>query len=252
MLTLRFYEELNDFLPPERRKRAFAVPFELPRSVKDLIESVGVPHVEVDLILVNGESVGFDRLTADGDYISVYPVFERLDIASVTRLRPEPLRRPRFIADVHLKTLARKLRMLGFDTVYDPALDDPELADRSTAGERILLTRDIGLLKRGAVIRGLFVRAADPEEQLVELVERLDLLGKSAPFSRCIACNGELETLSAEELPPDPAVPPDIRAAGSPLSRCRRCGRSYWRGSHYDRMREEIDRLRDRIGRRTD
>jgi uncharacterized protein len=244
MITLRFYEELNDFLPPGRRKIPFAVEYLLPRSVKDLIESLGVPHVEVDLVLVNGRSVDFGHRVADGDFISVYPVFERLDIGTVTRLRPVPLRETRFIADVHLKTLARKLRMLGFDTLFDPHLDDPQLAAAAEEGKRILLTRDLGLLKRGILSRGLFLRSQLPAEQLKEVVSRLDLLAKARPLTRCICCNALLERVPLEEVDTS-RLPEDIRAAASRISRCGGCGRLYWRGSHYDRMVEEIRRLEE-------
>ena len=200
--------------------------------------------MEVDLILVNGESVPFDHPVADDDFISVYPVFERLDIAPVTRLRPEPLREPRFVADVHLKTLARKLRMLGFDTLYDPHLDDPALATAAEKEHRILLTRDLGLLKRGNLSRGLFLRSQHPAQQLKEVVSRLDLLAKARPLTRCIRCNALLEAVPVHEI--DPArLPEDIRLGSETVSRCESCGRLYWRGSHYDRMYEEIQRLEE-------
>lgn len=247
MVRLRFYEELNDFLEPERKKCSFAVPHEFPRSVKDLIEAVGVPHVEVDLILVNGESVSFDYQIKDGDRISVYPVFERLDITSVTRLRPRPLREARFIADVHLKTLVRKLRMLGFDTLYNSTWDDPQLADISNTEERILLTRDRGLLKRSIVSRGLFIRSHNPREQLPEVIRRLDLLSSVQPLSRCIRCNGLLERISTRQAVADSTeenpVPRDILEEQSYISRCTSCGKLYWRGSHYDRMMDQIHHI---------
>lgn len=251
-VTLRCYQELNDFLPPERRKRPFDVEFELPRSVKDLIESVGVPHVEVDLILVNGESVGFDYRISDGDRISVYPMFESFDIEGVTRLRPTPLREARFVLDVHLHTLARKLRMLGFDALYRNDADDDELAAVSASEERTLLTRDIGLLKRTEVTRGLYVRASDPKRQLVEVLDRLDLYGRIDPLSRCISCNGHIKVL--EETAEHAALvrreaPPGVRShlrSTTDFYRCESCGKLYWRGTHVDRMLEEIGRLRSR------
>ncbi len=113
--TFRFYEELNDFLSPDRRKIAFDYAFNGTPSVKDSIEAIGVPHPEVDLILVNDVSVGFDHLLNGGERVAVYPMFERVDISSLTRLRPNPLREPRFVLDVHLGKLARYLRLLGFD-----------------------------------------------------------------------------------------------------------------------------------------
>ena len=166
----RFYEELNDFLPPARRKRDFAIPYNR-ASVKDMIESLGVPHTEVDLILANGISVDFSYLVRPGDRISVYPEFESFDIAGLTRLRPEPLRQPRFVLDTHLGKLARYLRLLGFDTLYSNSYSDAELARISAGGDkRILLTRDHGLLKRAQVTHGYFVREIVPELQAREAI----------------------------------------------------------------------------------
>jgi hypothetical protein len=154
----RFYAELNDFLPPARRMTAFEHPFLDAAPVKDMIESFGVPHTEIDLILANGASVDFAYLVQDGDHISVYPVFEALDITPVLRLRPQPLRESRFVLDAHLGRLAGYLRMAGFDTLYRNDFTDPELAYISHDEHRILLTRDIGLLKRSMVTHGYFVR----------------------------------------------------------------------------------------------
>jgi len=130
-----------------------------------------VPHTEIDLILVDGRSVRFDRRLRGGERIAVYPEFERFDISPLHRLRPKPLREPRFVADVHLGTLARFLRLLGFDTRYGNGLDDAELAAITSREKRILLTRDVGLLKRRAVVRGQWLRSHDPERQVEEIVE---------------------------------------------------------------------------------
>ena len=125
----RFYEELNDFLPAERRKVAFVHEFVGTPSVKDTIEAIGVPHTEIDLILVDGRSVGFGHRLAGGERVAVYPMFEGLDIAPVQRPRPRPLREPRFVLDVHLGTLARYLRLLGFDAIWRNDLDDQAIID---------------------------------------------------------------------------------------------------------------------------
>ena len=156
--TFRFYAELNDFLPREYRYTAFEYRFLDVATVKDRVDSFGVPHTEVDLILVNGQSEDFSYQIRDGDRISVYPVFEALDISGLTRLRPEPLRDPRFVLDVHLGRLAAYLRMLGFDALYHNNWTDERLAEISHLEHRILLTRDVGLLKRGSVIHGYYVR----------------------------------------------------------------------------------------------
>jgi uncharacterized protein with PIN domain len=247
-ITIRFYEELNDFLPSDMRRRDIAFSFAGRRSVKDLIESIGVPHVEVDLILVDGESVGFSHIVRDGERISVYPVFERLDIGSVTRLRPEPLRDTRFVLDVHLRKLARHLRLFGFDTLHDPSLDDPDLAALSAAEKRVLLTRDRGLLKRKIVERGLIVRNTDPMLQLVEVLGRLDLWNRLHPFSRCIECNGPVVALT-ESTPGfsriEPTIPPGVRLWCHEYYHCERCDRVYWKGSHYEKLALLVKRVLD-------
>lgn len=240
-VTVRFYAELNDFLPRERRQVPITYPLARRTSIKDLIESLGVPHTEVDLLLANGESVGFDYLVQPGDRISVYPVFESLDISPLVRVRPSPLREPRFILDTHLGKLAGYLRLLGFDTLYRNNYDDATLARISADERRILLTQDRGLLKRSAVTHGYYVRAASPVEQVREVVRRFDLAGLIQPFSRCLRCNGRLRPV------PKAAVlerlPPRTRQEYEEFWLCERCDRVYWQGSHYDRLRALIAEL---------
>ncbi|MDR0182550.1 Mut7-C RNAse domain-containing protein [Lysobacter arvi] len=162
----RFYEELGDFLAPNRRKRSFLHAFDGTPSVKDRIESLGVPHTEVDLILVDGEPVPFSHRLTGGERVAVYPTFERFELGQANRLRPAPLREPRFVLDVHLGRLASYLRLLGFDTLYRNDYEDDELEAISRSQHRILLSRDTGLLKRSAVTHGAFLHATDPRRQL--------------------------------------------------------------------------------------
>ena len=239
--TIRLYEELNRFRPASERKREVRKSFIGNPGVKDLIESLGVPHTEVDLILVNGESVGFDYQVQHGDRIAAYPVFESLDVGSVSRVRTRPLREPRFILDVHLGKLARLLRMLGFDTLYDNGWDDPEIVERALADERIILTRDGGILKRREVTHGYLIRSDDPLRQAAEVLRRFDLADRIAPFARCMACNGVIEPVSREEV--EDELLPGTREAFNEFFRCRSCGRIYWKGSHYDQMLEKIETL---------
>jgi uncharacterized protein with PIN domain len=246
----RFYAELNDFLPPERRAVPFDCVFQGKQTVKHLIESLGVPHTEVDLVLVNGRSVDFGELAQNGDYISVYPVFEAFDIAPVTRVRPTPLRQVRFVLDGHLGRLAAYLRMLGFDTLYRNDYDDPQLARISAEEHRILLTRDRGLLMRSAVTHGYCVREAAPWRQLAEVVERFDLHGCVAPFTRCMVCNELLREVAKEAVAG--RMPAVSRAHYDEVWECPGCARVFWKGSHYQRMlrllaaiaeRSTLDRL---------
>ncbi|MBN1220287.1 MAG: Mut7-C ubiquitin/RNAse domain-containing protein [Anaerolineae bacterium] len=235
----RFYAELNDFLPPPKRQRRFSQPFEISPSVKDMIESLGVPHTEVDLILANEQSVDFSYLVQDGDRISVYPVFESLDIGPLMRVRPQPLRETRFVLDVHLGRLATYLRMFGFDTLYRNNYDDDELARVSSEEGRILLTRDRGLLKRSIVTHGYCLRTTNPREQLVEILRRFDLFEAVRPFQRCLHCNGLLQPVNKADI--GHRLLPKTRQYYDEFRRCPTCDRLYWKGTHYQRMQQFID-----------
>lgn len=237
----RFYAELNDFLPPARRGVTFAHEFLGGPSVKDVIESFGVPHTEVDLILADGESVDFAWILHDGARVSVYPVFESIDVAPLTRVRPAPLREVRFVVDGHLGRLARYLRMLGFDTRWRADAGDAELAATAAAEHRIVLTRDAGLLMRRVVSHGYRVRSSDPRRQLAEVVERLDLGGAIAPFRRCLCCNALLEEVAKKEV--EDALPPRVREGQDAFRRCPSCRRIYWAGTHHRRMEQLIAEL---------
>jgi hypothetical protein len=240
--TFRFYEELNDFLAPDRRKRDFEIGIDRARSVKDAIESVGVPHPEVDLILVDGISVGFEHVLRGGERVAVYPVFESLDITPLVRLRELPLRDPRFVADVHLGKLARHLRMAGFDTLWTSHWDDDEIVAIAAREKRTILTRDKGMLRRKEVDRGYFVRATESERQLSEVLRALQLEHMLHPFTRCRECNTPLEDVERESVLD--RLPPRVREAYSRFRRCPGCERVYWEGSHFERMKAVLARLR--------
>jgi uncharacterized protein len=240
-VEIRFYEELNDFLPTDRKGRAFFHPFFGKPTVKELIEGIGVPHTEIDLILINGESVPFDHHVQHNDRVAVYPRFESLDISTVTHLRSTPLRSVRFITDVHLGKLARYLRMLGFDTLYENDFSDEEIIERALREMRIILTRDLGILKNKRVTHGYFLRHTHPLQQLKEVLRRFDLQEKIAPFSRCLACNGEL--LSVEKKDIEASLLPETKRYYATFFQCPRCKRIYWEGSHHDRMKKIIASL---------
>ena len=238
----RFHGNLEDHLPRERRGRLLVHSFGLPASVKDLIEALGVPHPEVDFILANGEAVGFSYRVVDGDRIDVYP--EALD--ATRRLRPRPVPPVRFVLDEHLGRLARYLRLLGFDAWWHPGTDDDELARRSAADGRVLLTRDRALLKRGAVTLGTYVRDTDPQGQVVEVVRRFNLAGDLNPFTRCLVCNGRLEAVDRAEVAD--RVPPAVGRSQARFSICPDCFRVYWEGSHHERLSDLVERVRNCLG----
>lgn len=238
---IRFYAELNDHLPPEQRFQTLEKQFFVSPAVKDMIESFGVPHAEVELITVNGNSVDFYYPVRDEDRIAVYPVFEALDVTPELRIRREPLREPKFVLDVHLGRLAAYLRMLGFDTIYRSCAGDAELARISLDEKRILLTRDRGLLKRSAVTHGYWLRETDSRRQAGEIVRRFDLQRFVRPFTRCLACNGDI--VPAEKESVREQVHERIWERSAEFQRCLKCGRVYWQGSHHAHMLDRITEL---------
>ena len=237
----RFYEELNDFIPLEKRKVQFVYEFDGSPSVKDAIEAIGVPHVEVDLVIVNGRSVGFDYHLAQDDDVAVYPVFESLDISPLVRLRGKPLRHPAFICDVHLGKLSRLLRLLGFDTLYRNDYSDEQIVDISLLEKRCILTRDRGILKRKAVTHGYCVRSTMPEEQANEVLARFDLYAQARPFSLCIECGGTIERADSSSVLP--VLAEKTKECYDEFYKCNSCNRVYWQGSHFDALKKTVQSL---------
>lgn len=232
-VEVRAYAELNDFLPAESRGLAARRPFRPHQTVKDVLEAMGIPHTEVDLILVNGSPRDFAHRPSFGDRIAAYP-------------GPLRVRDPRFVVDVNLGRLAWLLRLLGLDVWWSNDADDQTLADISVDQRRILLTRDRGLLKRRAITHGLFVRPDDPEEQALDVLRRLDLGHRLAPLTRCVRCNGTLSRVSKDEVIDQ--LEPLTRQHYEEFSRCSECGRIYWPGSHYAKLVRLVERLRGQLG----
>lgn len=221
---LQIHGAAGDLLAPERRQTPFQVQFELPSGLRDIVQSTGVPHVELGDVRLNGDVVEYSALVDDGDRIeawSRYPL-------------SEPPENPTFILDVHLGRLAHYLRLVGFDTGHDPDASDPALAARSVAEGRILLTRDRGLLMRAELEQASFIRATDPRVQFGEVLRRFALRDLVQPLTRCLVCNGELASADRREV--ECEVPSSVRKAHTDFSRCTSCRRVYWRGSHHTRM----------------
>lgn len=236
----RFYGDLNDFLASIHRQSDLRYTFRGQPAVKDAIEAVGVPHPEVYFLQANGEATGFDYQLDDGDRVSVYPRL-RHTRPEVGLLRPDPPAAPRFALDAHLGQLARYLRMLGFDTRYRNDLEDDELARIAHEDERVLLTRDLELLKWNLITYGTFVRATDPEAQLKETLDRFDLHDALDPLTRCLDCNARIQPVEKEKVLDQ--LPPRTREHFDEFYQCTRCKQVYWKGSHYERMQRFIDRV---------
>ena len=233
-VAFRFYAELNDFLRNAQKQTRFEVELNRRTSVKDLIESLGVPHTEIEVILANGESVDFSYIVQAGDELSVYPMFESVDVTPVLKLRDAPLRDTRFVLDCHLGRLARYLRQFGFDTLYRNDYSDDELAAISANEHRILLTRDRTLLKRSIITHGYFVREFDPRKQLDEVIKRFDLRNRIIPFGRCTRCNGTVKRVS--KIAVEHLLEPRTRRYYDDFWQCCSCEQVYWEGSHVKHM----------------
>lgn len=246
----RFYEELNDFLPRVQRKKTIAYGFEGHPAIKDSVEALGVPHTEIDLILVNGESVSFEYQLQHGDRVAVYPVFESLDISSVVKLRPEPLRRTAFVLDVHLGKLARLLRLLGFDALYRNDYEDAEIIRISLEQHRIILTRDRRMLFHKCITHARWLHSTNPEKQVREVLARFDLYAQVHLFRRCSVCNGLVQPVEKSEV--FDRLEPLTKQYYGDFYQCAACGRIYWKGTHYVRILHKLQRLSAPPGEKAD
>jgi uncharacterized protein with PIN domain len=234
VVTVRAYEELNDYLAPGRRKRPFAVEVPAGTAVRDLLAGLGIPASEVDLVLIDGRPEGLDAALAGRERVAAYPVFEAFDVGTVSPIPGRPLRCPRFFADEHLARLGRYLRLAGFDVRMEPGLDDRALVDGAEAEERVLLTRDRHLVDFLRPSRVVVPRASRPAEQFVEVIRRLQLESLARPFTRCMVCNACLDPIEKADLPGD--LPARVRDGHEVFLGCSGCGRVYWPGSHHRRM----------------
>lgn len=230
----RFFAELNDFLSDRNVGRLFSVNLAGHETVKHIVESLGVPHTEIDLLLVNGRSVDFDYIVQKSDHVSVYPVFESFDIQQISKVRQKPLREPRFINDSHLGKLAGYLRLLGFDTLYRNDYQDEEIANISVDEERILLTRDRGVLKRKIINRGYLVCTGNPKEQIVEVLRRFDISALAKPYTLCANCNGTLVKVEKETILE--YLEPLTKQHFHHFKQCSSCYQIYWKGSHFKKL----------------
>jgi uncharacterized protein with PIN domain len=234
--TFRVHGSLNDFIAASRRGRPIVRDFEASPGIKDVLQALGLPHPEVDLIVVNDRPVGFDYRLRPDDRVDVFGLDRPPDLALATGLIPAPPEPPRFVLDGHLGRLARYLRMLGFDSRYAAHATDAGLAGQSAAEDRILLTRDRGLLKRSIVRHGYLVRDDDPRRQLAEVVARYHLARTATPFTRCVRCNGGIVSVERSEVAERLAGEPRTLRFFATFGRCDGCGSIYWPGSHFERM----------------
>jgi hypothetical protein len=232
-VDVRFAAELRFFLTPRTRAGEVRVRADGTSSLGHVVESLGVPLPEVGALRVNGRPVTAAYRPAGGDVAEVAAV-----------VRPQPLPSARFILDVHLGTLARRMRLVGIDTAYANNLDDDTLIDRANAGRRVLLTQDRGLLRRRKLWRGAYVRGAAPDDQLRDVLGRF--VPPLAPWTRCPACNGLLEPARKADV--EGLLRPGTRRTYQVFSRCTACGHLYWRGAHGTRLEAVVEAAMRTVG----
>ena len=243
-VSVRFYGALNDLLHQDQKYRTFSHAFNGHPSVKDLIESLGVPHTEVDLLLIDGQSVDFLRQLHGGERLTVYPVFKTLDISTISLVRPAPLAEYHFTLDVHLGKLAAYLRMVGFDAHYSNTASKNQLVSDALTDSRILLTFDRELLMRKEVRYGYLVRSRTPALQLAEVLDRFQLGDQLHPFEKCMHCNGDLIAVAKEAV--FSSLPKNIGETMDEFHLCPTCGRIYWKGTHFRRMNDFIQQVMEK------
>lgn len=240
-----FYGNLNDFLSKKDKHKRITYSFRAIPAVKDAIEAIGVPHVEVEWLLVNGAPALFNVPLQPGDSVEVFPLDHPPGLQPSPPLRNKNATPHSFVLDVHLGALARLLRLLGIDTHYDPTSTDRELAQQSSTQHRIVLTRDIPLLKQKIIEWGYWLRSQQPREQLLEVVKRYNLSHFFQPFTRCLTCNGFIHPVPKEAVLE--MLPADTKNYFDEFYQCASCGKVYWKGSHYERMVQFIEGLKEKL-----
>ena len=239
-VRLNFHGDLGFFLKSKAGNKIVERRLGEKTSVKDVIESCGVPHPEIDLILVNGQPVDFSHILEREREIDAYPIQSPPTLFPENRLQAKEI--DRFIADGHLGKLARDLRLLGLDVVYDRDAQDRQLLAVMEIDNRALLTRDRWLLMHKVVQHGYYPRSQDAAEQTIEVMRRFDLFSVIAPFTRCLRCNALLEKVEKAEV--IEKLEPLTRIHYEQFRRCPGCGQIYWQGSHFDKLRARIEGIR--------
>jgi uncharacterized protein with PIN domain len=224
-VVIEFATELRLFLAA-RHRRDGRVETDVDGSLGHVVESAGVPLPEVGALVRDGERLLPSHWPRDDDRITVLAV-----------ARPQRIPAPRFLLDVHLGTVARRLRLVGVDTAYGNDLDDDTLIEMANDQRRVLLTQDRGLLRRRRLWLGAFVRGSRPDEQFADLLDRF--APPLAPWTRCTACNGTLAAVAKQDV--EHRLEPGTRRTHDAFARCDDCGRVYWKGSHHERLEKIVN-----------
>ena len=245
-VNIQFLGELNDFLPQHKNNVMFDYKFKDQPSIKHIIEAIGIPHPEVGDVLMNSCPQELTYKVRDMDEIIVNPKFYSYNKCNKSSNSPESDALPKFVLDNHLGKLAVYLRMVGMDALYQNDYYDQLLAEISNQEQRILLTRDLELLKRKIVKEGYWIRSLNPVIQIEEVLIRYDLIDKIRPFQRCLLCNHPLKPVDKNSVIDQ--LEPLTRKYYNEFSKCPGCSKVYWKGSHFDRMKEFVEQIKNKGG----
>lgn len=237
---LRFYEELNNYLPEAKRKQWIVYELSSDKTIRHVLAEFQIPSNEIDLLLVNQQSQNIGYQLKDQDRISVFPMFELFDISGISEVRNRPLRKTQFICDVHLGKLGKYLRMLGFDTLYSNQYSKKEIISIAENESRIILSKDRSFSKYPTVNRFYRVRSSNSLEQLKDLLDRMSLYRQFNPFSRCLRCNHPIKPIEKKEI--QSRIQEQTQKYYDQFFICPNCDHVYWKGSHFESMRHFIEK----------
>jgi len=238
---VRFYEELNDYLPKIYHKKEINYTFNSGSDIKEMINFFNIPPEKIDFIIVNGNSQGYDYVLKDLDFVSIYPAFESFDISEVQPLHKKPLRNLIFICDSHLGKLCKYMRMLGFDTLYFNNISKSKIIDISIKEKRIIVTRNYKLIKDCNVSHIVLIKSDNAKEQILEIISKLDLSESIEPFTRCLKCNEIIESIEKQDI--YNLLPEKTKKYFDHFYICKNCNKIYWEGSHYENMLKFINSI---------
>ena len=241
-VRLKFHDDLTFFLKSKTRREVVKRNLGQKTSVKDVVESCGVPHPEVDLILVNREPVDFSHAIVKDADIDLYPVQSQCLLFTENRLQIRSIKR--FVADGHLGTLVRNLRLFGFDVAYDRQARDRQLLSVMEREDRALLTRDRRLLMHAIVRHGYCPRSQNADDQTIEVIRRFHLFDSITPFTRCLRCNGPVQRVVKADI--IQKLEPLTKTYYEEFRRCTGCGQIYWAGSHFSKLQRRLEKIRER------
>ena len=237
-LTIKFPEAFIFFNRRLQDNLQIVYPICRRSSLKDIIESLGVPHTEIGAIEINGEDMEFGFVPRQSCRIVLYPIAFPFDVTLSSILRPDPLKKLRFIVDVNVGKLAVLLRMIGMNTAYNNEFTDSEIARKAESDGRVVLSKDIGLLKRKQIHYGRYVRAIHPDDQLKEIINFFGIQRKLFPFSRCVRCNTKLVPVDKKDVLN--RLEPNTQKYFNHFKLCTTCNRIFWKGSHHESMEKRL------------